>query len=246
MTPYYADNNTTVYCGDCRDVVPTLRPAADIIIADPPYEETAQRWDRWQDGWVSTVRDSARAMWCFGSLRMFDRRRLDFVEWTMSQDLVWSKPSGTGFVADRFVRCHELILHWYRGTWGEVYHNPPKETVAIRHRSRIVQGVAGAVYEGKIGSGGEWVDDGTRLARSVIESRNMRGIGRHPNEKPVRVLAPLIEYGCPPGGLVLDPFGGSGATAEAARMLGRRSVIVEQNEQWCEVIAKRMMQQVLI
>lgn len=43
----------------------------------------------------------------------------------------------------------------------------------------------------------------------------------HPTQKPVSALTPLIEAFCPPGGLVLDPFCGSGSSLVAAQMLGR-------------------------
>jgi site-specific DNA-methyltransferase (adenine-specific) len=81
---------------------------------------------------------------------------------------------------------------------------------------------------------------------SVIEAPNMWRRGAvHPTEKPVGVLRPLIEYACPPGGLVLDPFAGSGSTAAAARMAGRRTVLIEADERYCEVIARRLAQDVL-
>ena len=45
---------------------------------------------------------------------------------------------------------------------------------------------------------------------------------RHPTQKPVELFVDLIERHCPPGGLVLDPFLGSGTTAVAAARAGRR------------------------
>lgn len=59
--------------------------------------------------------------------------------------------------------------------------------------------------------------------RSVLRCRTPPLAERtHPNEKPVELLTTLIRATVPPGGLVLDPFAGSGSTGEAALSLGRR------------------------
>ena len=36
MTPYYQDEAVTIYCGDCREIVPTLG-SFDLLLTDPPY-----------------------------------------------------------------------------------------------------------------------------------------------------------------------------------------------------------------
>lgn len=62
----------------------------------------------------------------------------------------------------------------------------------------------------------------------------------HPTQKPLNVLTPLIETFCPRGGLVLDPFAGSGSTLVAARSIGRRYLGIELDPQFHEVATKRM------
>jgi adenine-specific DNA-methyltransferase len=49
----------------------------------------------------------------------------------------------------------------------------------------------------------------------------------HPIEKPLSVLFPLVETFSPEGGLVFDPFAGSGSTLHAAKSLNRRYIGIE-------------------
>lgn len=243
--PYYEDDTVTLWLGDCRDVLPAIGIQPDCVIADPPYQETSLGWDRWQDGWPDAIAKVASSMWCFGSMRMFLDRCCEFAGWSMSQDLVWCKQNGTSLAADRFRRVHEHVVHWYRGRWGDIHHETPREAhYGRREGARVMSGQDRGAH---LGSAGKrlWSDDGTRLTRSVIEARNAWRQSLHPTEKPVAVLDLLIRYGCPPGGLVLDPFAGSGSTAAAARLSGRMSVLIEADERYCEVIARRLSQDVL-
>lgn len=80
---------------------------------------------------------------------------------------------------------------------------------------------------------------------SVIFARSMHGRAINETEKPTELLEPLISYGCPSGGTVLDPFAGSGSTGVAARALGMESVLIERRESQCEASAKRLSQGIL-
>lgn len=239
IQPYWSDEEAGLhlYLGDMRDLLPALGLQADCVVTDPPYAETALEWDRWPDGWPALAATVANSMWCFGSMRMFLDRALEFSDWKFSQDLVWEKANGTGFATDRFKRVHEIATHWYRGDWSSVHHNTPRVAYSgpdkhARHRQPHGE------HTGKIGQS-YYKDDGTRLMRSVLRANSVRG-GLHPTEKPLSLLEHMVTYACPPGGLVVDPFAGSGSTLDAARQSGRRAIGIEGRKDYCDRIANRL------
>lgn len=243
MTPYYEADGVVLYQGDNAEVLPRLGLVADVCVTDPPYGETSLAWDRWPAGWpdlVAAALPAATSLWCFGSMRMFTDQWRDFDRWSFAQDIVWEKHNGSSFVADRFKRVHEHALHFYRGKWGELHREPQREPggrnfgVARRSANRTK-------HTGQVAAQ-EVTDDGLRLLRSVLKVDTTRTASKHPTEKPLGILEPLIRFSCPPGGTVLDPFAGSGSTLEAARATGRRAVGIEANEAYCEVIASRLAQ----
>ena len=244
MRPYYEDEWVTLYHGDWRDLAHGLSVRTDLIVADPPYGETALDWDRWPTGWPTQAMQLGDSMWCFGSMRMFLDRHHEFAHWKMSQDVVWEKHNGSSLAADRFTRVHEHAVHWYRGAWSEVYHQPPTTpdatARAVRRKAKPVhhQGARGPAYYTS-------EDGGPRIMRSVIYCRSMHGRAINETEKPTGILEPLIEYACRPGGLVLDLFSGSGAVLVAAKATGRRGIGFEVRESQCEGAARRLAQDVL-
>lgn len=241
--PYYADEHVQLYFGDCREILPALRQSYDLAVCDPPYGETSLAWDRWPDGWPAIVADVTSSMWVFGSMRMFLARAGEFDPyWNLSQDVIWEKHNGSGFAVDRLKRVHEHVLHWYRGAWSTIYHETPRvqgERSGGRIRQRQPTPHTGTTVAST------YTDDGQRLQRSVIYAQSMRGEAINETQKPVGLLTPLIEYGCPPGGIVCDPFAGSGSTLIAARNLGRRAVGIEAREGQCEQAAAWLAQGVL-
>jgi adenine-specific DNA-methyltransferase len=62
----------------------------------------------------------------------------------------------------------------------------------------------------------------------------------HPTQKAVQILSPLIEAFSPPGGLVLDPFCGSGSTPLAAKGLGRAYLGIEIDRAFVEAAKQRL------
>jgi site-specific DNA-methyltransferase (adenine-specific) len=244
---YYQDDHVTLHHGRMEEVMQDFgeNEWADACITDPPYGETSLAWDRWVDNWPLIVSWHTNSLWSFGSLRMFMDHVDEFKGWKLSHDIigeyevdtmVWEKHNGTGFAKDRIRKVHEIAAHWYQGKWSDVYREAPREDYHGPDKSgaRLTK----TPHTGDIGRSA-YEDDRTRLVRSVIKCPSIRG-GLHSTEKPPAVLAPLIEYAVPPGGLMLDPFAGSSSGLLTARQLGRRSIGIEADEATCEKAAKRL------
>lgn len=225
MKPYYADDRVTLFHGDCREVPEWL--AADLLVTDPPYGIA------WQQGEMGARRRQANAP-------RYSRHHgiagdLD----TSARDAVleaWGERPAVAFGS--------LALAPPPGTRQTlVYRKPPD--AGARGATGGFRRDAEAVYlvgPWPSGIGGRSSILSTATA-SVGNPSGPAGRYGHPHAKPVDLLEELIDA-CPPG-VIADPFAGSGSTLVAARNLGRKAIGVELEERYCEVIARRLAQDVL-
>ncbi len=98
---------------------------------------------------------------------------------------------------------------------------------------------------GRHGDGGKACNDPDQLfrnKRSVWTVATSTFHGAHFATFPTDLIAPCILAGCPQGGTVLDPFGGSGTTGEVAERHGRHSVLIELNPKYVELALARTAQ----
>ena len=89
-------------------------------------------------------------------------------------------------------------------------------------------------------NGNKWMDWHYYPDGRVVETRARRNT--HPTVKPLDLMRWLVRLATPAGGLVLDPFTGSGTTRLAALAEGRRFVGVELNEEYLAIAAARRVQ----
>jgi site-specific DNA-methyltransferase (adenine-specific) len=238
MKPYFELGLIALYHGDAREVLPSIEGGGDVVVTDPPYGDTSLDWDVQVTDWAHLIR--APQLWCFGSMRFFLGRSGAFEAsgWRYAQDVVWEKHNGSSLHADRFRRVHEIAVHFYRGEWASLHKQtqttPDATARTVRRKAKPPHW--SAISEHRYAS----EDGGPRMMRSVLQVRSCHGYAIHPTQKPIGILEPLIAYSCPPGGLVVDPFAGSGSTLEAARGIGRRAIGIEIDERTCETAAKRL------
>tara|TARA_R100001015_G_C4580596_1_gene137136 strand:- start:48 stop:878 length:831 start_codon:yes stop_codon:yes gene_type:complete len=171
--------------------------------------------------------------------------------WYLRQDIIWHKPNPMPeSVTDRCTKSHEYIFllsksskYYYdnEAIKEKAQTNGERPTLEERYAKGEPKrhGLAGA---SACGAGGFGVsEDGTRNKRSVWTVNTKPYKEAHFATFPKKLIRPCIQAGCPKGGVVLDPFGGSGTTAEVANGLGRDAILCELNPEYCELIKKRLL-----
>jgi DNA modification methylase len=107
-----------------------------------------------------------------------------------------------------------------------VYSDPPSAVVAP--------------YEEDVEIGTQTSSVAAAFASASADSSD--AVSGHPNQKPLRVLLPLLHSYSTPGSLVLDPFAGSGAHGVASLLSGRRVALVESNQVWARKMLETLTQ----
>lgn len=220
MSLYYQDEFVTLYHGDClQDHRGWL--GAHVLVTDPPYgmdyRDRLGKHEAIAGDGDTAIRDAALVAWGSAPALVFGTWRVDKPQGAKNV-LIWDKGSDLGMgVSNPWGLSHEEV--YVLGDWPA-----------------IVPG--GRVREGGTPSR---VPSVLRVAKPNNASADR--VTEHPTPKPVPLMERLIER-CPPG-IIADPFAGSGSTLVAARNLRRQAVGVELEERYCELIAKRLSQDVL-
>jgi site-specific DNA-methyltransferase (adenine-specific) len=161
--------------------------------------------------------------------------------WYLRQDIIWHKPNPMPeSVRDRCTKAHEYVFLLSKGP--RYYYD------AEAVKEPAVQ--AGRVRNDKLGGnkgddihhspGGMFTGSDTRNRRSVWSIATRPYKGAHFATYPPDLIEPCIAAGCPPGGVVLDPFGGAGTTGLVAGRLGRKALLCELNPEYAALAHDRI------
>lgn len=168
--------------------------------------------------------------------------------WILRQCNIWNKPNPMPeSCTDRTTTAHEYLFHFTKireGYWYDADAIREPHTTEVIEGWEPVRGVYGDGIKATKGPAG-WNEKG-RNKRSVWEIPVQPYKEAHFATYPTKLVEPCIKAGCPTGGVVLDPFMGSGTTAFVSRNLGRKSVGIELNEEYCRIIAGRTRQLSLV
>lgn len=139
------------------------------------------------------------------------------------------------------------------GTWKERRVKMPDgwDTGEGAHGTIHRKGRENGKTDKRVRTASSFGDGGRQSYESGYESglanlRNVWTIATHPFPSahfatfPPGLVEPCIKAGCPAGGVVLDPFGGSGTTGLVADRLGRDAILIELNPEYAEMARKRI------
>ena len=205
--------NATLYLGDCRDILPTL-PKVDAVITDPPYGI--------EGGKGGDARDFGKCAYS----GMFEDSP-EYIE-KSCVPVVSACLDVAGAVAitpgnrclhlyppPRDIGCFWTPAACTHGPWGMTTFQP------ILYYGRDWRAGKGALPSGK----------------QITEMSEKNG---HPCPKPIRAWTWLVDKVCPPGGLVFDPFMGSGTTGVACMNLGRQFIGCEIEPKYFDIACRRI------
>lgn len=165
--------------------------------------------------------------------------------WYLRQDIIWHKPNPMPeSVTDRCTKAHEYIFLLSKSPTYYYDHEAIKEPAVMNRwggkkpmnltNSKDQQNVFGGL---------------TRERDMMPETRNRRSVwtvatkpykGAHFATFPPDLIKPCILAGAPFGGIVLDPFLGSGTTAAVAKALGRNYIGIELNPAYIQLANNRI------
>jgi len=219
MKPYYQDKWVTIYHGDCREILPQLDVKVDLVLTDPPYIVGAKGCGLAGDR--QYLHDITRQeLDCGFDINILKHYR-DWFCFCGKQQL----PA----LIDLAQSGNWMLIVWCKTNPTPLTNNnylPDCEYIVHKYSSGHLYG------------------NYCHKSRFYLSS-NMQGEGGHPTIKPIGLVMKLITLGSLSGDTILDPFLGSGTTCYCAKKLNRYSIGIEIEEKYCEIAAKRCMQEVM-
>lgn len=247
-----------VLCGDCEELIPTLEDrSVNLVCTSPPYAmQRAKQYGgiseadfpAWVVGWMEkfkpkltadgsvliNIRTSLKNGWLSPYVL---KTQLALLEngWGEPESLIWFKPDAPP-IGSRYRprRSWEHIL------WFSQSRRPYCQPKACGEASDRIGMVGGRNQFDLFGMSA--ARQGIARIRDVISvpvAANAKGV-KHPAAFPQKLVDVLVKTFCPEGGLVVDPFGGSGTVGLSCIDAGRGFCLMERKPEYASIIRSRI------
>jgi site-specific DNA-methyltransferase (adenine-specific) len=223
----------TLYCGDCREILPGL-PRVDAVVTDPPYVGLKGGVVHRRHGGVASKKIISASI---GDPWEASLDWVPFIERIVNKAVaVFCSHS---FVADlRFAFSIEAVslAVWHKINAAAAVNNVPRQTTEFiwlfragpNARWRTIADTLFSINSanaGCVSNGERWIEPDGRAS--------------HPTQKPIAIMEPFIEL-IDRGETVLDPFMGLGTTGVAAVKLGRKFIGIEIEPKYFDIACRRI------
>lgn len=223
LKPYYESGGIVIYHGDCREILPIVRGEA-VVVSDPPFNIGYK-----YAGYKDRVTEVAYRDLCLLALRPpsvvihYPEDMFKISAWLgaiPSKCAAWTYNANTP-------------RQWRMAAWFNIMPDfslvkqPYKNQKDKRIRALMAAGSQGCnLYD--------WWN--CQQVKNVSAEKV-----EHPCQMPGEVMRNVV--GVTPASLIIDPFMGSGTTLIAAKRQGRTAIGIDIEERYCEVAAKRLLQE---
>ena len=253
--PALEEEGVALYQGDAQDLLKELPPASvDLTVTSPPYNigkpyETKlglAEYVAWCERWIRSIHAATAADGAFwlnvGYLAVPGKAKalpIPYLLWNridffLVQELVWNYGAG---VASRrsFSPRNEKFLWYVKSEQDYKFYLDAVRDPNVKYPNQKKNGKLKCNPLGKNPTDVWQFPKVTSGANRSADERTP-----HPAQFPLAVIDRIIKACSNPGDLVLDPFAGSGTTAEAALSNGRRVVGFEIKPDYIDIAARRI------
>lgn len=245
-TPYYSLPDFTLFQGDSLGLLKSIDLPVDMIFADPPYflstgngkvningqyiKFDKGNWDRvrareekdefnlnWLSSCCRLLKENGTIWVCGTYHNIFSVEKcLDELGFKIINMVIWQKPDPPTTLSDKRLNfCAEYLI-WATRKHCKDYTFNYEDLLKL--------------------NGGTQMQDVWRIsAASAWEKK----CGKHPTQKPLRLLYRAILASTKPGDTILDPFSGSSTTGIAATLMNRRYIGCEMSQEYLDLSIRR-------
>jgi site-specific DNA-methyltransferase (adenine-specific) len=243
-----------ILCADAFRVLPLLQPASfDLLFVDPPYnlskafgaetfrQVSPDKYEEWLDSWlrlcVPLLKPTASVYICGDWRSAAAIERVGSKYFHVQNRITWEREKGRGARANWKNVAEDI---WFFTVSDDFTFN--LDAVKIRRRVLAPYKENGSPKDWRSAEDGNYRDTHPSNIWTDISIPfwSMPENTDHPTQKPEKLLAKIILASTLPGDLILDPFAGSGTTGVVAKKLGRDSITIESDENYCLLAQKRL------
>lgn len=243
-----SDNSFTLLCGDCVEILPKFEFNFDMIFADPPYflsndgisiqsgkivSVNKGEWDKSQGiekdnefnyNWLKAVREKLKdngTIWISGTYHnIFSVANiLTELDYKILNVITWAKTNPPPNISCKYFTHSTEFIIWAR----------KEKSVSHYFNYELMKEL----------NGGKQMRDVWNLPAIASWEKSC---GKHPTQKPLRLLAYVILASTNNNAWILDPFAGSSTTGIAANLLNRKFLGVEKELDYLEISKNRRLE----